>query len=31
MIQKIAGFKGKLNWDNSKPDGTLRKQLGVYS
>ena len=29
MTQRIVGFKGRLNWDNSKPDGTLRKLLDV--
>ncbi|MCX6325445.1 MAG: GDP-L-fucose synthase [Bacteroidia bacterium] len=27
MIKRIVGFKGQLNWDNSKPDGTFRKLL----
>jgi GDP-L-fucose synthase len=29
LIKKIVGFKGELNWDNSKPDGTFRKLLDV--
>jgi GDP-L-fucose synthase len=29
MIKDIIGFKGQLNWDNSKPDGTFRKLLDV--
>jgi len=29
MIKSIVGFKGQLNWDNSKPDGTFRKLLDV--
>jgi GDP-L-fucose synthase len=29
MIKSIVGFKGQLNWDNSKPDGTYRKLLDV--
>ena len=29
MIKRIVGFKGQLNWDNSKPDGTFRKLLDV--
>jgi GDP-L-fucose synthase len=29
MIKNIVGFKGQLNWDNSKPDGTFRKLLDV--
>lgn len=28
-IQKIVGFSGKIKWDTSKPDGTLRKLLDV--
>ena len=26
-VQKIVGHKGIIRWDNSKPDGTLRKLL----
>ena len=29
LIKKIIGFKGELNWDSSKPDGTYRKLLDV--
>jgi len=29
LIKNIVGFKGKLLWDNSKPDGTFRKLLDV--
>ena len=29
MIQSIVGHKGKIIWDNSKPDGTLRKLMDV--
>ncbi len=29
LIQRIVGFKGKLEWDSSKPDGTPRKLLDV--
>jgi GDP-L-fucose synthase len=29
LIKNIVGFKGTLNWDNSKPDGTFRKLLDV--
>ena len=29
LIKNIVGFKGKINWDNSKPDGTPRKLLDV--
>ena len=28
-ISKIVGFKGEINWDKSKPDGTPRKLLDV--
>ena len=26
-ISNIVGFKGKINWDKTKPDGTPRKKL----
>ena len=29
LICRIIGFKGRLNWDSSKPDGTFRKLLDV--
>jgi GDP-L-fucose synthase len=29
LIKDIIGFKGNLNWDSSKPDGTPRKLLDV--
>jgi len=29
LIKKIVGFKGKIVWDHSKPDGTPKKQLDV--
>ena len=29
MVKNIVGFKGKLVWDTSKPDGTPRKLLNV--
>jgi len=29
LIAKVAGFKGKLVFDSSKPDGTPRKLLDV--
>ena len=28
-IKKVVGFKGKLTFDTSKPDGTPRKLLSV--
>lgn len=29
MIKTIIGFKGQINWDTSKPDGTPRKLMDV--
>jgi GDP-L-fucose synthase len=29
LIKNIAGYKGKLSYDKSKPDGTPRKLLDV--
>ena len=29
MIRDIVGFKGKLQWDTDKPDGTYQKLLNV--
>ncbi len=29
LVKKIVGFKGKLTYDTSKPDGTPRKLLDV--
>jgi GDP-L-fucose synthase len=29
MIKRITGFGGEIKWDDSKPDGTFRKQLDV--
>jgi GDP-L-fucose synthase len=29
LIKNTVGFKGQLNWDSSKPDGTYRKLLDV--
>ncbi len=29
MVKKIIGYKGSINWDTSKPDGTYKKQLDV--
>ena len=28
-ISKISGFDGKILWDQSKPDGTPKKQLNI--
>ncbi|MBQ7359855.1 MAG: GDP-L-fucose synthase [Lachnospiraceae bacterium] len=29
LVAKVVGFKGKILWDSSKPDGTPRKLLDV--
>lgn len=29
IVQKVTGYKGKIVWDKSKPDGTPRKLLDV--
>ena len=29
MISDFVGYKGSTKWDDSKPDGTPRKQLDV--
>lgn len=29
IIQQTVGYKGKLNWDSTKPDGTPQKLLNV--
>ena len=29
MIKNIAGFKGEIDWDETKPDGTAQKLLNV--
>ena len=29
LVKKIVGFKGRINWDRSKPDGTPRKNLDI--
>jgi GDP-L-fucose synthase len=29
LVKKTTGFKGELNWDSTKPDGTYRKLLDV--
>jgi len=29
LISKVVGFKGKIEYDNSKPDGTPRKLLDI--
>ncbi len=28
-ISKVVGFSGKLDWDSTKPDGTMRKLMDV--
>ncbi len=29
-VKQVVGFEGKLAWDDSKPDGTFKKQLDVF-
>ena len=29
LTAEVIGYKGKINWDPSKPDGTPRKLLDV--
>ena len=29
IVSKEVGYKGKILWDNSKPDGTPKKQLDI--
>ena len=29
LVAKTVGYEGDIQWDSSKPDGTLRKQLDV--
>ncbi len=29
MVKEVTGFNGVLNWDSSKPDGTMRKLMDV--
>ena len=29
LIAKIVNYKGQINWDKSKPDGTKKKQLNI--
>jgi GDP-L-fucose synthase len=29
LVKNTIGFKGKLEWDSTKPDGTYRKLLDV--
>ncbi|GAG21293.1 unnamed protein product, partial [marine sediment metagenome] len=29
LIAKFCGFKGKINWDTSKPDGQPRRKLDI--
>ncbi|MCF8366025.1 MAG: hypothetical protein K9H16_09600 [Bacteroidales bacterium] len=28
-VKEIVGFKGEIEWDSTKPDGTPKKQLDV--
>jgi len=29
LVKEVVGFKGELLWDDTKPDGTFKKQLDV--
>ncbi|MPN47710.1 GDP-L-fucose synthase [bioreactor metagenome] len=29
MVRRIVGYRGKIDWDTSRPDGTPRKLLDV--
>ncbi|NIA08995.1 MAG: GDP-L-fucose synthase, partial [Nitrospiraceae bacterium] len=29
LVKEIVGFKGKIAWDTTRPDGTPRKLLDV--
>ena len=29
LIGDLAGYKGKINWDKTKPDGTPKKLLNI--
>ena len=29
LVARTVGYEGTINWDNSKPDGTAKKQLDV--
>ena len=29
LVKMVVGFKGDIDWDHSKPDGTPRKLLDV--
>ena len=29
MVKEVVGFNGQIEWDTTKPDGTLKKQLDV--
>ncbi|RPD93220.1 GDP-L-fucose synthase, partial [Aureibaculum marinum] len=29
MVKKIVGYKGEINWDKNKPDGTFQKLMDV--
>jgi GDP-L-fucose synthase len=29
IVKEVSGFSGSIDWDASKPDGTLRKKLDI--
>lgn len=29
LVKSVVGFNGKIEWDNTKPDGTKQKLLNV--
>ena len=29
LVAELSGFKGKIHWDSTKPDGTPRKVLDI--
>jgi len=29
LIKKLTGFKGKLSWDKTKPDGQPKRKLDI--
>ena len=29
MVARLVGYEGLIEWDNTKPDGTPKKQLNI--